>query len=89
MANIEGQIMSGDFDDEMNVFSLKKIKQFQTQTSLKENQLQALQQYLKQHEQDEDGQIITLYDQMLVPLSQEDIKALLHDLSKVQSLYHE
>ncbi|KAA6450534.1 hypothetical protein P9D34_17295 [Bacillus swezeyi] len=89
MANIEGQIMSGDFDDEMNVFSLKKIKQFQTQTSLKENQLQALQQYLKQHEHDEDGQIITLYDQMLVPLSQEDIKALLHDLSKVQSLYHE
>ncbi|WP_307892399.1 hypothetical protein [Bacillus swezeyi] len=89
MANIEGQIMSGDFDDEMNVFSLKKIKQFQTQTSLKENQLQALQQYLKQHEHDEDGQIITLYDQMLVPLSQEDIKALLHDLSKVQSLYYE
>ncbi|MFT0801203.1 hypothetical protein VSK91_07090 [Bacillus swezeyi] len=89
MANIEGQIMSGDFDDEMNVFSLKQIKQFQTQTSLKENQLQALQQYLKQHEHDEDGQIITLYDQMLVPLSQEDIKALLHDLSKVQSLYHE
>lgn len=40
MSSIEGQIMSGDFDDEMNVFSLKKIKQFQTQTSLKENQAQ-------------------------------------------------
>lgn len=80
--------MSGDFDDEMNVFSLKKIKQFQTQTSLKENQLKALQDYLRQHEHDEDGQIITLYDQMLVPLSQDDIKALLDDLTKVQSLYH-
>ncbi|MCJ2147088.1 MULTISPECIES: hypothetical protein [Bacillus] len=88
MSSIEGQIMSGDFDDEMNVFSLKKIKQFQTQTSLKENQITALQQYLRQHEHDEGGQIITLYDQMLVPLSQEDIKALLHDLTKVQSLYH-
>lgn len=49
MSSIEGQIMSGDFDDEMNVFSLKKIKQFQTQTSLKENQLKALQHYLSQH----------------------------------------
>jgi len=88
MSSIEGQIMSGDFDDEMNVFSLKKIKQFQTQTSLKENQLKALQNYLRQHEHDEDGQIITLYDQMLVPLSQDDIKALLDDLTKVQSLYH-
>ncbi|MBU8683342.1 hypothetical protein MOB49_10725 [Bacillus haynesii] len=88
MSSIEGQIMSGDFDDEMNVFSLKKIKQFQTQTSLKESQLRALQQYLRQHEHDESGQIITLYDQMLVPLSQDDIKALLHDLTKVQSLYH-
>ncbi|AAU24867.1 hypothetical protein ACG2QI_02260 [Bacillus sp. GM2] len=88
MSSIEGQIMSGDFDDEMNVFSLKKIKQFQTQTSLKENQLKALQHYLRQHEHDEDGQIITLYDQMLVPLSQDDIKALLDDLTKVQSLYH-
>ncbi|AYC53133.1 hypothetical protein NQS36_04960 [Bacillus sp. C1(2022)] len=88
MSSIEGQIMSGDFDDEMNVFSLKKIKQFQTQTSLKENQLKALQDYLRQHEHDEDGQIITLYDQMLVPLSQDDIKALLDDLTKVQSLYH-
>nr|MDH3153366.1 hypothetical protein [Bacillus licheniformis] len=48
MSSIEGQIMSGDFDDEMNVFSLKKIKQFQTQTSLKENQLKALQHYLRQ-----------------------------------------
>ncbi|ATH93015.1 MULTISPECIES: hypothetical protein [Bacillus] len=87
MSFIEGQIVSGDFDQEMNVFSLKKVKQFHTQTSLKENQLEALQQYLKQHEDEADGQIITLYDQMLVPLSQADIKALLNDLSKVQSLY--
>ncbi|MFN2744124.1 hypothetical protein ACINLE_00785 [Bacillus sp. z60-18] len=88
MANVEGQIVSGVFDGETNVFSLRKIKQFQTQTNLNANQLQALQQYLKQHEHEEDGQIITLYDQMLVPLSRDDIQALLHDLSKVQSLYH-
>ncbi|MDA1476295.1 hypothetical protein [Bacillus changyiensis] len=88
MSIIEGQILSGQFDTENNIFSLKKIKQFETRTSLKENQLQALQQYLKQHVDDEEGQIISLYDQMLVPLSQKDIKDLLNDLTKVQSLYH-
>ncbi|MDA7027554.1 hypothetical protein PJ311_13265 [Bacillus sp. CLL-7-23] len=88
MSIIEGQILSGQFDTENNVFSLKKIKQFETRTSLKENQLQALQQYLKHHVDDEEGQIISLYDQMLVPLSQKDIKDLLSDLTKVQSLYH-
>ncbi|ASB90628.1 hypothetical protein OZL92_10300 [Bacillus sonorensis] len=87
MSFIEGQIVTGDFDREMNVFSLKTIKQFHTQTSLNESQLRALQQYLEQHEHEEDGQIVTLYDQMLVPLSQKDIKALLADLTKVQSLY--
>ncbi|NPC94043.1 hypothetical protein HOO54_17920 [Bacillus sp. WMMC1349] len=88
MSIIEGQILSGHFDTENNVFSVKKIKQFETRTSLKENQLQALQQYLKQHVDDEEGQIISLYDQMLVPLSQKDIKDFLNDLTKVQSLYH-
>ncbi len=73
MSSIEGQIMSGDFDDEMNVFSLKKIKQFQTQTSLKENQLMALQQYLRQHEHDEEDRsspstikCLSLYRKMIL-----------------------
>ena len=39
-----------------------------------------------QHE--EDGQIITLYDQMLVRLAQNEVNQLIVDLEKVMSLYH-
>lgn len=87
MAYIEGQMISGDFDEEMNTFSLKTIKNFQTETCLKESQLKDIFHYLKQHEHEKDGQIISLYDQMLVPLSQDEVKVLLDDIMKVQSLY--
>ncbi|MCY8235529.1 hypothetical protein HPB58_09925 [Priestia filamentosa] len=87
MAYIEGQMISGDFDEEINTFSLKSIKNFQTATSLKENQLKDIYHYLKQHEHEKDGQIISFYDQMLVPLSQEEVKVLLDDIMRVQLLY--
>ncbi|MCY8235085.1 hypothetical protein [Priestia endophytica] len=87
MPNIDGHIISGEFDEENNIFSLQRVKHFFTESTLNENQLNILYNYLKNHENENDGQIITLYDQMPVYLSQNDIKVLLCDLEQIQSLY--
>jgi hypothetical protein len=88
MTNINGQIISGEFDSQLNEFILQKVKNQTTESILKENQFSRLYRYLKNQEGSAGYQIITLYDQMLIPLSQEDIKALLSDLEQIQHLYH-
>ncbi|WP_017726087.1 hypothetical protein [Halalkalibacterium ligniniphilum] len=89
MPYFNGQIISGEFDNETNIFSLQKVKSFTTESSLKENQLHDLYNYLKKHEHEKEGQIITLYDQMLVPLTQVELKALMSDLEFVQTKYQQ
>ncbi|MEH7549779.1 MULTISPECIES: hypothetical protein [Bacillaceae] len=78
----------GEFDSLMNEFSLQKVKNFELESVLKENQINNIYDYLKKHKDEEDGQIITLYDQMLVRLSQNEINQLISDLEKVMSMYH-
>lgn len=85
---LDGSIIAGEFDEGMNEFTLTQVKHLMTESVIRENQLKALYHYLKKHEDDADGQIITLYDQMPVRLSQEEIKLLLSDLEKVQTMYH-
>lgn len=85
---LKGSIISGEFDEEMNEFSLRQVKNLSTESTIGENQFKALFNYLKKHQNEPDGQIITLYDQMPVRLSQEEISLLLTDLEKIQSLYH-
>ncbi|MGM0900811.1 hypothetical protein [Mesobacillus maritimus] len=87
MQSIVGEILSGEFDDADNMFTLQTIKSFQTETTLKKNQLESLYGYLIKH-QDEDGQIISLFDQMLIRLSQEEVKTLLADLESISRMYH-
>ncbi|TYR81473.1 hypothetical protein FZC66_06405 [Priestia megaterium] len=87
MSHMHGNIISGEFDTGMNIFTIQKVKDFFTESILKENQLNNIYNYLKAHEDENDGQIITLYDQMPVRLSQDEIKQLLHDLEQVQSMY--
>ncbi|MEH7483525.1 hypothetical protein V7157_21160 [Neobacillus drentensis] len=81
-------MISGEFDSSMNEFSLQKVKNFNTESVLKENQINNIYHYLKKHQHEEDGQIITLYDQMLVRLAQNEVNQLIVDLEKVMSLYH-
>ncbi|MEH6991270.1 hypothetical protein V7075_01000 [Neobacillus drentensis] len=69
-------------------FSLQKVKNFETESVLNEDQLNNIYHYLKKHQHEEDGQIITLYDQMLVRLAQNEVNQLIVDLEKVMSLYH-
>ncbi|WP_413300883.1 hypothetical protein AA0X95_19815 [Bacillus sp. 1P10SD] len=85
---VQGTIIAGEFDATMNEFSLQKVKNFNTESVLNENQLNNIYHYLKNHQHEEDGQIITLYDQMLVRLAQNEVNQLIVDLEKVMSLYH-
>lgn len=85
---LEGTIIAGEFDSSMNEFSLLKVKNFNTESVLKENQINNIYHYLKKHQHENDGQIITLYDQMLVRLSQNEINQLICDLERVMSMYH-
>ncbi|MCA1064029.1 hypothetical protein QTG56_02250 [Rossellomorea sp. AcN35-11] len=84
---LQGSIISGEFDASMNEFSIQKVKDFDTQSVLNRNQVDSLYQYLINH-QDEDGQIITLNDQMLVRLSQNEWSLLITDMEKIVSMYH-
>jgi hypothetical protein len=85
---IDGSIISGEFDETSNEYYLKRVKNHSTTSTINKNQCINLYNYLKAHADDEDGQIITLYDQMLVPLSQDEIKEFMNDLERVESIYH-
>ncbi|MGD7024618.1 hypothetical protein ACQCVK_18705 [Rossellomorea vietnamensis] len=85
---VKGNIIAGEFDSTINEFSLQKVKNLGTESVLNEDQLNNIYDYLKKHQQEEDGQIITLYDQMLVRLAQNEVNQLIVDLEKVISLYH-
>ena len=86
---LTGNIISGEFDQQMNEFSLQKVKHFTTESTLKQSQLERLYDYLKKNRNDIDGQIITLYDQMPLRLNQEEINLFISDLEKVQLMYHQ
>ncbi|MGG3471470.1 hypothetical protein ABES02_28890 [Neobacillus pocheonensis] len=85
---VKGNIIAGEFDSTINEFSLQKVKNFETESVLNEDQINNIYHYLKKHQHEEDGQIITLYDQMLVRLAQNEVNQLIVDLEKVMSLYH-
>ncbi|WP_144478964.1 hypothetical protein [Cytobacillus oceanisediminis] len=85
---LQGTIIAGEFDSSMNEFSLQKVKNLNTESVLKENQLNNIYHYLKKHQHEADGQIITLYDQMPLHLTQKEINELICDLERVMSMYH-
>ncbi|HZG59146.1 MAG TPA: polysaccharide deacetylase family protein [Anoxybacillus sp.] len=64
MSWIEGRIISGEYDNEMNVFTIQSLKQFSIETALQPHQMQHLSDYLKNHQNEEEGQILILYDQI-------------------------
>lgn len=86
---VTGNIISGEFDELMNEFSLQKVKHLSTKSTIKESQLKSIYDYLKKHRNDTDGQIITLNDQLPIRLSQEEINLFISDLEKVQLMYHQ
>ncbi|XJZ25652.1 hypothetical protein ACF5W4_09490 [Bacillota bacterium Lsc_1132] len=88
MPYIEGDLISGKFDSSEKIFSLQKVKNFSIQTNLNEKLTNHLYSYLKVHEQDEDGIILTLYDQIPIMITRNEVKKLLKDLERVKLLFH-
>jgi hypothetical protein len=84
---LQGNIIEGNLDLSVNEFTLQKVKHFYTQSVLTDTQINNIYQYLKMHK-DEDGLIITLYDQMPLRLTQEESNQLISDIEKVMALYH-
>ncbi len=85
---LNGTIIDGIFDSTVNEFTLQRVKSFNTQSVLNETQLFSIYQYLRMHRDNEDGQIITLYDQMPLRLSREESNQLIGDIEKVMTMYH-
>jgi hypothetical protein len=85
MYYISGNIVSGEYDDQTEQFSISMIKHFKTQSILTKNQAIQLLDYLYRHKDEEGGQVITLNDQMPLRISSEEINALILDLERVES----
>lgn len=73
---IEGMIISGEFDKNAQEFTIQKIKNWYTETVVKEEQVEKLYAYLIRNKEAEE-QILTLYDQLLVRLTKDEMSLLL------------
>ncbi|MFC5711811.1 hypothetical protein ACFPU1_03370 [Thalassorhabdus alkalitolerans] len=85
---IQGNIIAGEFDEKMNEFTLQEIKYFTTQSTLRVNQFTTLYNFLSKHQNESDRQVLTLYDQMPVFLTNKEIEQLIEDLDKIKPLYN-
>ncbi|WP_077213455.1 hypothetical protein [Bacillus dakarensis] len=86
---LNGNIIGGEFDAALNEFSMETFKHLETQSTMKQNQVTNLYEYLLKHKHDEDGQVLTLYDQLPLRLTQDEVYQLLEDLEKVRSFYRD
>ncbi|WP_053363127.1 hypothetical protein [Bacillus sp. FJAT-27251] len=82
----EGKMIAGEFDGSTNEFVLQRIKHHYTETTLNKGQMQKVLSYLEKHRH-EGGQILSLFDQMLVRLSGEEVALLSSELAEVQIRY--
>lgn len=80
----EGDIFSGEFDKAEKEFVLKRVKNFQTQSILKEGQLDALYDYLTRASHYDQSHVITINDQLPVRLSNDEVKVVLAELDKIR-----
>ncbi|RDY70037.1 hypothetical protein DXT76_15020 [Halobacillus trueperi] len=86
--DVNGKIIRGEFDRVNDEFVLNQVKHFTTQSTLNKDQLDTIYEYLNNHKDEEDGQILTLNEQMLVRLSQEESSQFIEDLNQIRDLYH-
>ncbi|MFE8699541.1 hypothetical protein ACFYKX_02765 [Cytobacillus sp. FJAT-54145] len=87
MNHLDGHILSGEYDENGREFSIQQVKSFSTLSVLTENQLNQLHNYLQLHQDDLEGQIVTLYDQMPVRLSKEEVQLLISDLEFIKDFF--
>lgn len=69
-------MVTGVYIKGTNPFDVQQIKHYQTKSLLSLEQLTHLHKYLEKHN-DDTGHILTIKDQMLVPLSRMDVQMIL------------
>ncbi|MFD1018583.1 hypothetical protein [Thalassobacillus hwangdonensis] len=85
--DVNGKIIRGEFDHLNGEFVLNQIKHFTTQSTLNKDQLDTIFYYLNNHKDEGDGQILTLNEQMLVWLSEEESNQFIEDLNQIRKFY--
>ncbi|WP_163970277.1 hypothetical protein [Oceanobacillus halotolerans] len=85
---VEGNIIAGTFDQLRDEFTVERVKHFTTQSTLNNKQLDAVYNYLDKRKGEVDGQVLTLFDQLPVQLTQEEIHDLLDDLKQIRNKQH-
>ncbi|SFJ30516.1 hypothetical protein SAMN04487936_101607 [Halobacillus dabanensis] len=85
--DVNGKIIRGEFDRINDEFVLNQVKHFTTQSTLNKDQLDAIYDYLDNHKEERDGQILTLNEQMLIRLSQKESSQFIEDLNQIRDLY--
>ncbi|MBA2176099.1 hypothetical protein H0266_14475 [Halobacillus locisalis] len=84
---MNGKIIQGTFDQVNDEFVLNQVKHFTTQSILNKDQFDKIYDYLNNHKDEADDQILTLNEQMLVRLSQEESSQFIEDLNQIRDLY--
>ncbi|WP_246589687.1 hypothetical protein [Desertibacillus haloalkaliphilus] len=87
MIQVDGSLIVGTYDEADDEFTVQQVKHLTTETVLTKSQCEQLYDYLKKHEKEEGGQVVSLYDQLLIPLKENEIQLLVSDLGRVQQLY--
>ncbi|TFB21342.1 hypothetical protein E3U55_08480 [Filobacillus milosensis] len=85
--NVEGQLISGEFDSSRQEFLIKEIKNLTTESTVNENELGLIHDYLLAHQDEDGGQILSLNDQLLVQLNQSEVQQILQDLEDIRKLF--
>ncbi|WP_220127283.1 hypothetical protein [Halobacillus locisalis] len=85
--DVNGKIIQGTFDQVNDEFVLNQVKHFTTQSILNKDQFDKIYDYLNNHKDEADDQILTLNEQMLVRLSQEESSQFIEDLNQIRDLY--
>ncbi|WP_028782393.1 hypothetical protein [Thalassobacillus devorans] len=85
--NFSGDIIAGAFDQCNDAFILQQVKQLSTSSSLNKDQFDAIYHYLRTNQDDPGGQVLSLNDQMLVRLTQEELQDFIEDLDRIKSIF--
>jgi hypothetical protein len=83
---VHGAIFSGSLDLETHEFVLTEVKEMSTQTVLNRKQLDAIYNYLAKAVNQDEYHVLTLYDQLPVRLSNDEVAKLLIDLTDIKAM---
>ncbi|GGC77890.1 hypothetical protein GCM10007216_05520 [Thalassobacillus devorans] len=85
--NFSGEILAGEFDRDSDAFILQQVKQLSTSSSLNKDQFDAIYHYLIMNQDDTGGQVLSLNDQLLVRLNQEELQNFIADLDRIKNIF--